>query len=256
MDIKAFRETGLLEMYLIGACSPEEIKEVEAALDKWPELQDDIKSISKGLEGYSRSHGVTPSEGLKEKIMDTATSSARSHKRTSTKDKKGISSGLVVALGLLSLMSILYSIFLHNRSERQIEEIEKIKIECDSLQTATEQHYAILDDIRRVDNQLVDIAATEQYADARITLFYNPVTQKNYLQLENLPDIGEDQSFQLWSLKPDQDPIPLTVFQGDEGLYVVVDYEEDTPTYAITIEPRGGRDTPTLANLVGTWSIG
>ena len=74
-------------------------------------------------------------------------------------------------------------------------------------------------------------------------------------QCRSLPAIASNESYQLWSMKPDQAPIPLTVFQGDEGVFIPVDYEENTGTYAITVESFGGVESPTLENLVATVGV-
>jgi len=85
-------------------------------------------------------------------------------------------------------------------------------------------------------------------------MYLDEKTKKNFIELKKMPSITSQQSYQLWSLKADVAPIPLTVFQGDENIFEVA-FEEGTGTYAITIEPLGGKESPSLENLVGTISI-
>jgi hypothetical protein len=56
-------------------------------------------------------------------------------------------------------------------------------------------------------------------------------------------------------LKGDLAPIPLDVFESQEGVFIEVKFEENTNVYAITVEPRGGGTVPTLDNLVGTFKM-
>ena len=73
--------------------------------------------------------------------------------------------------------------------------------------------------------------------------------------MRNLPDIVSDQTYELWSIKPNQPPIPLNVFDKPVNGLIEVAYVDDTSVYAITIEPKGGKNTPTMENLIGTVSV-
>ena len=255
MDIKEFRESGLLELYLMGACSQEEIQLVEESLAKFPELQKDIEEISLGLANYAHAQGKKPSPSLKDKILKEAGGAKKNTNDKNAQRGSGSSSTLTTLLSAATILLAGFGIYFNNEMKVAKKALEAKQIECDSILTATQLEYAMLDDLQRSDNALIAISATEKYAGTELVLIHNATTRKNYLQVQNLPAITANQSFQLWSLKPDQAPIPLTVFQGDEGIFIPIDFEEGTPTYAITIEPRGGQDAPTLANLIGTWGV-
>ena len=95
----------------------------------------------------------------------------------------------------------------------------------------------------------------KNYPTASLLIHNNNSSKKNYLQLSALPALSDNQSFQLWSLKADQDPIPLDVFDGTGDRIIEVQHINGTETYAITIEPKGGSKIPTLENLIGTFSL-
>ena len=254
MDIKEFRESGLLELYLIGACNDAEKAEVEKALDQYPELQKDIAEISKSLEKYGAIQGHQPSAGLKEKILDAASSS--SQQTVNNLNRPWSSSGLLTTLlGLATVILGSLVIYLNSQLSNSQAQIKELELECDSIQQNMQLQYAWMNDIQDSNSEWIELTATDKYSETDIVLVHNDALKKNYLQLKNLPPINANQSYQLWSLKPDIAPIPLTVFQGDEGVFVPVDFEDGTQTYAITIEPFGGLDSPTLSNLLGTMSI-
>ncbi|MBK8625039.1 MAG: anti-sigma factor [Saprospiraceae bacterium] len=66
--------------------------------------------------------------------------------------------------------------------------------------------------------------------------------------------IKSNQAFQLWSLKDGVDPMPLNVF-ADKNTIIPVDFIDQTATYAITIEPKGGSKSPSLDKLIGTMGV-
>ena len=267
MDVKQFRESGLLEIYLIGGCTEEQIAIVEKALDDYPELQEDINEISSALFTYASIQKKAPSAGLKDKILKEAnpdraikesTNGSKSDAKVDPENPSPTRSGLsplTWLLGLVSLASLAFALFQNSNHNREAAEWRQERILCDSIQQSQQLEFALLEDLRDADNQFINIAPTENNQNIALTLVINETNKKNYLKVSNLPNLSSDQSYQLWSLKPEQDPIPLTVFQGDEGVYIPVDFEENTPTYAVTIEPRGGSESPTLSNLLGTWSV-
>ncbi|MBP6447197.1 MAG: anti-sigma factor [Saprospiraceae bacterium] len=74
------------------------------------------------------------------------------------------------------------------------------------------------------------------------------------MQLVNLPNITKDQVFQLWALKDGANPMPLDIF-ADTNKLIPVAFIDNNTTYAITIEPKGGSQTPSLDKLIGTLSV-
>ena len=260
MDVKAIRESGLLELYLMGACDESDKKIVEQALEQYPELQQDLAEISEALEQYGALHGIQPGEKLKDAIMQEAKRSNQSY--SSDPDLKVATdrrSGVLRTLSILgSLGTLLFGLLYFNAQNENREfqkEFEEYKLLCDSLEEASQLEYAFIDDLQHPSNRILPFTSTGTFANVAFYMIYNEELQKNFLQIDRLPPITPQQSYQLWSLKPDQAPIPLNVFQGDEGLIIPVDFEDGTATYALTIEPRGGQESPTLSNLIGTVNV-
>ena len=48
--------------------------------------------------------------------------------------------------------------------------------------------------------------------------------------------------------------MPLNVF-ADKNTIIPVDFIDQTATYAITIEPKGGSQSPSLDKLIGTMGV-
>lgn len=258
MDLSTIRESGLLELYVLGECTETERRTVEEALEQFPELKDDLYEIGSALEVYARIHEIPPRAGGKETLLNRAGERGADAKGpvkpAALAPRPRAPWGFVAALGGLAVFAALYFI---TRQEivRIQDEYNYYQAQCDSLQQVADQQYAELNQLQDPNNRVLSIQSTGTFANTDLILIYNEVTQQNFVQIRAIPQITDQQSFQLWSLKPGQAPIPLTVFQGDEGLFIPVDFEDNTQTYAITIEPRGGSQAPTLANLIGTVAV-
>lgn len=234
--------SGLLELYVLGDVTASEKEAVEKALKEFPQLKKELMEIEKAFEVYAQSRGVVPDPNLADRISR----------------RLGGSNGnsLLLISGLAIVMAgLAYWFFSQNRqSSLEIQELRQEVIDCEEREETSQLRMALLDGISDPDNRILDIAATPKYPETQIYFYLNDTDQRNYLQFKNLPEITADQSYQLWSLKADVDPIPLDVFEGGEAV-IPVQYVDGTATYAITIEPRGGRQSPTLENLVGTFSV-
>lgn len=257
MNLKEIRESGLLELYLLGMCNDTDKQVVEDALARYPELQNDVQSIGDSLETYAKIHQVQPSPGLKEKILQDARSKDlfESGIKEIPKNSSWKVNTLAMTLGALLLGMLAWHFSRQSDFEDIQEEYEILKAQCDSIHNAAERRYAIINQLQSPDNQIIPLTPTEDYQSTQLSLVYNKAQNTNFIQVQNLPNITDQQSFQLWSLKTDQAPIPLTVFQGTEGIFIPVDYEEGTATYAITIEPYGGQEAPSLDQLIATVTI-
>ena len=69
MEIKDTISSGLLELYVLGMASEQEIAEVNALAKKHPEIAAEIAAIESGLESYARLYAVEPGRSTKQKIF-------------------------------------------------------------------------------------------------------------------------------------------------------------------------------------------
>ena len=69
MIIKEIIESGIIEMYCLGVASEDEKKLVDSLASKHPEIQREIHSINLALSFYASAYETSPSEKLKDKII-------------------------------------------------------------------------------------------------------------------------------------------------------------------------------------------
>ncbi|HUR31691.1 MAG TPA: anti-sigma factor [Saprospiraceae bacterium] len=254
MDIEEIRSSGLLELYAMDQLSPAEKAEVESYLLKHPELRNELHEIGKSLELFAASASVNAPSGLKERILDSIRTDVRTDVRTKT-----YSPGLwpaVAALFGLGLLLLGYLFYQKDQDTKQLSrEITVLRDTCDATTNQLTEQLNILRQLTLPGNKILPFAATPGFAQTDLYFHTNKDTKKNFIQVRNLPDIADNQTFQLWSIKPNQAPAPLNVFDIPVDGLIEVEYIDGTETYAITIEPEGGRETPTLENLIGTVGV-
>lgn len=254
MTLEEIRASGILEQYALQLLSEEETRSVEAYMQEFPQLQQDLLEIQYALQSFAQVKGIKPRKGLEEEII----SSIIGKKGPDLKNKSNSSNPfkfLTFLLGIVSIGLLYYVINLGNQISTLQSQLNDLQADCDSISALNTARFALLENLRQPDNQPLRMTPTEAYPETQLVFHTNSNTQQNFIQIINLPQIGTNQTFQLWSLKEGQNPIPLTVFVGDDNPIVPVDFEDGTATYAITIEPAGGSLSPTLTQLIGTVGV-
>lgn len=260
MDLKTYIESGILELYVLGQLSSEEEKEVQDMQAKHIEIQREIHEISLSLEKYAQLNAIKAPAQVADRIFENLPSKSSGttssvNNTVVTPPKTGLSwNTLTTLFALLSVLGFSMYFILKTEHNSAIKKYESDKKACDSIATQQQQQFAIINQINDPNNKIIDMTPTAGYAGISVYLHYNVVNKKNFLQLVNLPEITSDQAFQLWSLKDGADPMPLDVF-FDNNKIIEVAFVDNTATYAITIEPKGGSKSPTLERLIGTMGV-
>ena len=73
MNIQEYIESGILEEYALGVLNETERSEVERVAAQHPEIRRELDEIVRGLDIYAEAHAITPPEGMRERVLNQAT---------------------------------------------------------------------------------------------------------------------------------------------------------------------------------------
>jgi anti-sigma-K factor RskA len=258
LDIKEYIASGILELYVLGQLSPEEMSAVEAMQAEHTAVAQEIYEISRTLEQYGQLSSVAPSPGLEDKILSQLSPKSPPDTRGKPKDdgtnnptNLGRTFTLLItglALGLIPLF------FAKKQFNDELSELKTELAKCEKITKDNAQEIALIQKLNSPNNKIFKLAPTAGFAGVDLYLHNNPSLKQNIIQIIKSPTIRSDQAFQLWALKEGQAPQPMDVFASSSD-FVEVGFVDDTKTYAITIEPAGGSQTPTMTNLIGTIGV-
>lgn len=256
LNLNEIIESGILELYVLGQLNDVDTKTVEEARDKFPEVKHELFAIETALFRYDNIHKIkAPSKVLNNILTEISPkgSSINSTPQTKGKSIGWVTASLVLGLGLLG--SLFYN-FQQSKSSIESNElyVQQIK-QCEQDKKLAQDNQMIMASILDLNSRKIVAKPTDKYPETSLVIYSNAESKKNFLQIDNLPPLADNQSYQLWSLKGDSAPIPLDVFETPPGKFIELRFVDDTNAYAITIEPKGGKDTPTLDNLIGVFSV-
>ncbi len=254
MDIEEIKSSGLLELYVLDQLSPAEKAEVEGYLTSHPELRSDLREIENTLEIYASAAAIKAPAGVKERILEEIRKEGAIS--TQAPPRGGSPWGFIAALLGIGALVLGYLYYQKNNEATVLQ--REIQLVRDTCQTNTEDLTHQLDLLRQLTqpaNRILNFQAAPGFAGTDLYLHINPSSKRTFIQVRNLPEIAANHQYQLWSIKANQPPAPLNVFDAPTDGLLEVTYVEGTEVYAITIENRGGVTSPTLENLIGTVSV-
>ena len=260
MKNKEYIESGILENYLLGIVSESERQEVEFMAKKHLEIQTELTAIEDALAIYSKQHAVPMPEGLVNKILKKVEQleQMKSNEKNVEKPVKSFKVWATV-LGLAATILTFVCIYFFNENNDLNIQLNQSQIAFDTLQTNCNEtqnkltkleNYLNITHDRNYTPIIMKGETLEKAPRAIASVFYNPTDQKAYLEIENLPEPPSDKQYQLWAIVGGV-PQSMDVFDvvlGPEGL-IEVPFHANAQAFAVTLEPKGGKDSPTLEEM-------
>ena len=243
--IKIFLDSDLLEKYLLGTTNQQESLQVERYIALYPEVRNTYNELQENLETFAKIHAIKTPEGLKNKILARIKSENAGRRKVLR---------YAVAASFAAFMFAGASYFLWNQNQSLQEENIIVNNKIESLEEDMRER---LEDVRNQfivlnnpQTKRVNVKGNNNAKDLKAIAYINPVKKLSYINVRNLPNLPEDQSFQMWA-EVNGKMINLGIIDkstGQEKL-LALPYGEHAVSY-ITIEPKGGNNTPTIKNIV------
>ena len=247
--IRIFLDTDLLEKYLLGTTNTEEALQVERYIAMYPEVRKIYNELQDNLETFAKMHAVKAPEGLRSKILQRI-------KAQNAGRRKFRRYAFEVSVAAFLCAGSSYFFWNQNQSLQKENTIVNNKIK-DLEEDMRER----LEDVR---NQFIVLnnPQTRKYMvngnkkakELKAVAYINPVKKLAYINVRNLPNLPEDYDYQMWA-EVNGEMVNLGVIRNveDKDKLRALPYAKNAVSY-ITIEPKGGNDTPTVQNIVANIS--
>lgn len=254
MSTQEYIDSGILELYVYGSLSEEEQKEVQEMIGKHPEVKREVEAIEEAVIRLSSS--VSPYlpavnyERIKQKLF-TDTTKVKKLPKTSW----ATYTGWAAALALLVISGVFYQQYNSTKKEIQVVNREKEELKKDNLDLdkRQEEYATTLSILSNKNTEAVALAGQENFSNAYAKAYYNKESKAVIIDAQGLPKPPEGMVYQVWSLKLD----PLTAtsvglldeFTDNDSKLFRVAQAPTAEAFGITLEPAGGSETPTMAQL-------
>lgn len=277
-NLKAYIESGVLELYVLGDLSPEETLQVEEMASQNPEVRDEIAAIEQAMEQYAIQNAVEPSADIETRLFEKLGLSEVEENvnvqseplyteepkiiRLDGSDAKvrTLRYALVACIALL-VVSTAALFITYNKLNAAHDQIASLNLD--------KQKFAGVVSKLEFENQGLDnmaaMADSKEWATIRMAgqafspaskmkVYWNKKDKSvliNYVAMD-LPKTDAEHQYQLWALVNGK-PVSLGVFgktdsTNNEAL-VKMQTIQEAQAFAVTLEPMGGSVNPTMDKL-------
>ncbi len=243
--IQSFLDSDILEKYLIGDASKDEISQAERYITMYPEVRKVYNQLQDNLEDFAKLYARKTPEGLKEIILYSAKKEKASNVRLWR---------YAVAASVAILVFAGSSFFFWNQNKSLQEENSIVNSKIKYLEENMKNQ---LEDVRNQfivlnnpDTKKYSLKGKKEGKELKAVAYINPVKKLSYINVSNVPQLPENKCFQMWA-EVNGELVNLGVIKqlDDKDKLLAIPYGENAIGY-ITVEPEGGNSTPSVQNIV------
>ncbi|WP_242206608.1 anti-sigma factor [Aestuariivivens insulae] len=255
MDIKAYIESGILELYVAGALSEKENMEVHALMQEHPEILQEVLEIEKAITqltaATSRDKDQAALENIKERLGFNPKVIPITKPKYNWVTYTGWAASVILTLGLFWTI---------NKNKQLSSDIQTVTIEKSYLEQQIEAANTNLNDAKTLISVLRDdnitqvpLAGQGNFAQTYAKVYWDKDQQRIFLDAAGLPEPPAGKVYQVWSLTLNPlTPVSLGTldsFITDDNKIFEIENLNQSEAFGITLEPEGGSESPTMEQL-------
>ncbi|MFD2823984.1 anti-sigma factor domain-containing protein [Lacinutrix iliipiscaria] len=255
MNIKAYIESGTLELYVAGALSEKESQEVYNLTVKHPELLEEALKIEATIVKLTAATAPIDSQSLFNNILSQI--STNNNVRPLNQTKKhwftyvSWAASIVFAAGLLWFAN--QNIQLKEQLRIADTDKELLETQIENSRNSLTEAKALISVLRDKDIITVPLDGQAISPEAYAKVYWDVKGNNIVLDVQGLPDPPKGKVYQVWSLTLNPlTPTSLGVienFTTDENKLFTIANTNASEAFGITLEPDGGSESPTLEQL-------
>ncbi|PWG05394.1 anti-sigma factor [Polaribacter aquimarinus] len=252
MNVKEYIASGILELYIAGSLSEKENEEVHAAIQKYPELLEEVASIEKAIVILSAAAKTNNSYSFADIQHQLQDNTPKIIPITKSKTNWSQLSGWAAAFIFGSVL--IYTVIQNNKLKTQIAtDKQQLEEQIDKASNSLAEAEKLIEVFRDKEIIAVPLAGQKVSPNSYAKIYWDKKTNSIYLDAKGLPEPPKGKVYQVWSLKLS----PLTptslgtidTFTADVNKIFTIDNPNESEAFGITLEPEGGSASPTLEQL-------
>ncbi len=283
MDIQAYIASGVLELYVSGALTDQEMREVEHMAQLYPEVKQELDEIEASFFDLANNLHNGPRASLKDELLrnvklqsvgqkiqpkEIKTSEPTMEKLEPVKEEAKVinlqasknttnykfafaaSLALLIAsLGGLGITWVNYGNAQEELSNLKVR-LEETTTQYASLNTNYQENKKVMESLRSPMVVKLPLAGQAISPQSQAMVHWDKASKKVMVDPMNLPATDDLHDYQLWAIV-DGKPVDLGVFSpGNNDMNMFEMKSVEAPqAFAITLERKGGSVNPTMEQM-------
>ena len=250
-QLQNFLASNLLDKYIIGATSSEENIEVEYFINNFEEAQIAYETGQKNLEILAKAESKTAPDLLKNILKEVNTTSHNEHSKVIHITHNSTTPWYFMAASVAAVIFAIAATALYFDNKSLKSENQVVVEEIFDLRSDIEKTNSQLSDLMRQfqklnnpDTQKYVLSGNERAKNLKTVAYINPVEKTSMLDIISLPQLPEDQCYQIWGELQDR-MVSLGIMHPNDAKIKPLPYLDSLTALTITIENKGGNTVTT-----------
>lgn len=258
MDINAYIESGILELYVAGTLSEKENKEVYEMMAKHPEILQEVLEIEAAVVSLTAATARNTTARIFTRIKERIASQKPEPKVVAMAPPKynwltytGWAAAIILGVGLF------WTLNQNQQLESDLQTVENqqmfLETQIADAKTDLEASKELLTILRSKEILTVPLGGQGNFANTYAKVYWDKNSKQIYLDAQGLPAPPPGKVYQVWSLKLSPlTPVSLGTidnFMQDDNKIFEIQNLNESEAFGITLEPVGGSETPTMDQL-------
>jgi anti-sigma-K factor RskA len=256
VNIKEYISSGILEAYVLGELPDQERALLEKNLDQYPELREELTRLEETQEQLLMRAAIQPPVHVKEKLLQSIEKRKPAGKIVSMEPASGIWKLAAAASISIALIASYFAFDYHAKWKNSEKDLTNLIAQNQRIAQDYNQVNERLDkmenDLKVMDDPRftrVIMSGTPNAPQSLASVYWNADSKEVYLSIQNMKTLAQEKQYQLWAII-DGKPVDAGVFDGNmAGLLKMKEIGSGAVTFAVTIEPRGGKPSPSLETM-------
>ncbi|MEH1007097.1 anti-sigma factor [Winogradskyella sp. ECml5-4] len=238
-----FLNSNLLNKYLVGDTSIEESKDVEHFISNYPEAAQAYEELQDNLEIVAKAGAIEAPNHILSNLLDTIedTNDTKVIHLAQNRRTPWYSIAASAAAILFAVTSfILYqkNIQLNQENNIVVEEIFDLRSDIESNNSKLDQLSRELLKLNNPDARKYVINGNERAKNLKTVAYINPVEKTSMIDVITLPQLPEEQQYQIWAELQDR-MVNLGILDESDRRLKQIPYMEDALALSIKIGTKG-----------------
>ena len=268
-DIKAYIESGILELYVLGDVSPGEKLQVEEMASQHPAIKAELEEIEHSMELFATANAVEPPAHLRDRVLNSLLTNFGDDNNFPTKHPQPVKDNVIAmpapkansfykyafaACFALLIASVVALFGVYNKlqdANTQLITLNSTNQKFSSTVNFMDRQLSIY---RDTSFKVIKLKGTANLPKGLALVAFSPTKKKVVIDLAdlNMPVNDKAHQYQLWALVGGK-PVSLGVFDKDAADSALMKEMKSVPVaqaFAVTLEPRGGSINPTMDQMM------
>jgi len=209
VDVKEIISSGVLELYVMGLASQQEIREVEAWAKEYPEIAAEINAIASGLESYAQANAIEPNASVKEKIL--AKIKDETVKSPVVKDNDNADTAKVYSISpawkyaaaasiILLVGSLIFSYTYYKKYDTATNDLQLAQAELQQQKELAQSMDTAMRVMGNMNARTVAAKSIDSTVNMGARIYWMTNTSEVYIDPSNLPKAPEGKQYEFWAI--------------------------------------------------------